>query len=59
MSPASITILLSCIEAGIRIWEKTTAGKTEAELDLMAKDEEARTKAVRAAFDAEFGGNQP
>lgn len=56
MNAASLTILLSFLEAGIRLWEKTTEGKTEAELDAMAADEELRTQTVRAAYEKEFGG---
>ena len=56
MGAAELTIMLAFIEAGIRLFEKTTAGKTEAELEAMAKDEELRTKTARAAFNAEFGG---
>lgn len=55
MGAAELTILLAFLEAGIRLWEKTTEGKTEAELDAMAKDEELRTKTARAAFDKAFG----
>jgi len=57
MGAAELTIMLSFLEAGIRLYEKTTAGKTEAELEAMATDEELRTKTARAAFNAEFGGD--
>lgn len=56
MGAAEITILLSFLEAGIRLYEKTTAGKTPEELDAMAANEEERTKTVRAAYEKEFGG---
>lgn len=56
MGAAELTILLAFLEAGVRLWEKTTAGKTPEELDAMAASEEQRTITVRAAFDKEFGG---
>jgi hypothetical protein len=56
MGAAELTILLSFLEAGIRLYEKTTEGKTEAELEAMATDEELRTKTARAAWDKEFSG---
>lgn len=59
MTAAQLTLLLSFLEAGVRLWEKSTEGKTEEELEQMALDEEARTKTVRAAFDAEFGSTNP
>lgn len=58
MGVAEMTILLSFIEAGVRLYEKTTEGKTDAELEVMATDEELRTKTVRAAYEKEFGGTQ-
>jgi hypothetical protein len=57
MGAAELTILLSFLEAGIRLYEKATAGKTPEELNAMAATEEARTITVRAAFDKEFGGS--
>jgi hypothetical protein len=56
MGAAELTIMLAFIEAGIRLFEKATAGKTPAELDAMAASEEQRTITVRTAFDKEFGG---
>jgi hypothetical protein len=56
MGAAELTILLAFLEAGVRLWEKTTAGKTPEELTAMAASEEQRTITVRAAFDKEFGG---
>ena len=56
MNASQLVILMAFLEAGVRLWEKTTAGKTEAELDAMAASEEIRSKTVRAAFDIEFGG---
>jgi hypothetical protein len=55
---AELIILMSFLEAGIRLWEKTTAGKTPEELDAMAATEEARTKTARDAFNKEFGGTE-
>jgi len=55
MSPGELIILMSFLEAGVRLFEKATAGKTPEEIDAMAASEEARTKTVRAAFDAEYG----
>ena len=56
MGAAELTILLSFLEAGIRLYDKATAGKTPEELEVMAASEEERTKTVRAAYEAEFGG---
>jgi hypothetical protein len=59
MGAAELTILLAFLEAGIRLYEKTTEGKTPEELEAMAKDEELRTVTARAAFAKEFGGTEP
>lgn len=56
MNSAQLIILMSFLEAGFRLFEKATAGKTDEELNIMAADEEVRTKTARAAFDTEFGG---
>lgn len=54
MNASQLIILMSFLEAGVRMYEKATAGKTPEEIDAMAADQEGRTKTVRAAFDAEF-----
>jgi hypothetical protein len=56
MGTPEIVILLSFLEAGVRLWEKTTEGKTPEELEAMAANEEKRTETVRAAFEKAFGG---
>jgi len=56
MGASELIILMSFLEAGVRLFEKATAGKTPEEIDAMAVSEETRTKTARAAFEAEFGG---
>ena len=54
MTAAQIIILMSFLEAGVRLFQNATDGKTEEEINAMAVSEEARTATVRAAFDKEF-----
>ena len=55
MNASQLIILMSFLEAGIRLYEKTTAGMTPEQIDAMAAEQETRTKTVREAFDKEFG----
>jgi len=56
MNASQLIILMSFLEAGVRLYEKATAGKTPEEIDAMAADQELRTKTVRAEFDKIYGG---